>query len=133
MSIAGTCSFASIRASAEFGILGLVFVLEREPAFAQLPAALADSIAEMLAHPVGDQELGILGPAVAGEPDLLGAERLAVGRTRVLLVRSAVADVALDDDHRRHIVDAAEFLDRLLTDAPLPATSCLGAFWTPAS
>ena len=45
-------------------------------------AARSDAGREVLAHAVGDQELRVLRPAVAalGEADLVGAERLAVGR-----------------------------------------------------
>ena len=58
---------------------------------------------EVLAHAVGHEELRVLGPAVGalGQPDLLVAERLAVRGGGVLLVRRAVADVAVDDDQRR--------------------------------
>ena len=72
-------------------------------ACAQLPAALADAVAEVLADAVGHEELGVLRPAVVplGQPDLLLAERLAVGGAGVLLVGRAVGDVAVDDDQRR--------------------------------
>ena len=45
---------------------------------------------EVLVDAVGDEELGVLGPAVdpLGEPDLVLAQRLAVGRAGVLLVRA---------------------------------------------
>ena len=67
---------------------------------AGLRAPRADPGGEVLAHAVGHEELRVLGPAVGalGEPDLLVAERLAVGRGGVLLVRRAVADVAVEDD-----------------------------------
>ena len=57
---------------------------------------------EVLAHAVGHQELRVLRPAVGalGQPDLLLAERLAVRGGGVLLVRRAVADVAVEDDQR---------------------------------
>ena len=65
---------------------------------------------EVLADAVGHEELGVLRPAVVplGEPDLLLAERLAVGGAGVLLVRRAPGDVAVDDDQRRPV--AACFL-----------------------
>ena len=61
---------------------------------------------------VGDQELGIGGPAVEflGQADFVFAQRLAVGLVGVLLVGRAIADVAADDDHRRLVVGAQEFL-----------------------
>ena len=78
-------------------------------------ATLADACAEMLAHAVRHEKLGIFRPAIAalGQTDLFDAERLAVGGAGVVLVRSAVADVALDDDQRRYVVRAPEYLDRL--------------------
>ena len=70
----------------------------------RLPAR-ADARLEMLAHAVGNEELRVLGPAVValGQPDLLLAQRLAVRRAGVLLVRRAIGDVAVDDDQRRPI------------------------------
>ena len=75
------------------------------PLVAQARAALADPGGEVLVDTVGDEELGVLGPAVGALrlPHLLLAERLAVGRRRVLLVRRAVADVAVDDDQGRAV------------------------------
>ena len=65
-------------------------------------AARADAVGEMLVHAVRHQELRILGPAVEplGVSDLVLAERFAMGFGRVLLVRCAVADMALDNDQR---------------------------------
>ena len=70
---------------------------------AQLRAARADARCEVLAHAVGHEELRVLRPAVEAlrRADLLFAQRLAVRGVRVLLVRRAVADVAVDDDQRR--------------------------------
>ena len=66
-------------------------------------------------HAVGDEELGVLGPAV--EPlrrlDALRAERLAV-RLRRVLDRRAVADVAVHDDQRRPLVLGLEGVERAL-------------------
>ena len=86
----------------------------------------------MLAHTVRDEKLGILGPAVAplGETYLLFAERLAVGRAGVVLVRRAVANVALDDDQRWHILGSAENLDRLRQ--PLSIVDIADALHVPA-
>ena len=66
-------------------------------------AARADPGREMFAHTVGNQELRILGPTVRSlrEADLLLAERFAVGGRRVLFVRRAVTDVAIEDDQSR--------------------------------
>ena len=66
---------------------------------------------KMLAHTVGHQKFGILGPAVAalGEADFLFAEGLAVGGAGILLVRGAKPDMAIDDDQGRRIVACLEF------------------------
>ena len=65
-------------------------------------AAPADAVGEMLVHPVRHQELGICGPTIEslGVSDLVLAQRFAMGFGRVLLVRCAIADMALDDDQR---------------------------------
>ena len=65
---------------------------------------------------VGHEELGILRPAVGalGEPDLVVAQRLAMGRGGVVLVRRAVADVAVEDDQRRPALGLAEDRERVL-------------------
>ena len=69
----------------------------------------------MFAHAVRHQKFGVLRPAVAafGETNLLLAERLAMGGAGVLLMRGAVADMAVDDDQGRHGLRAAESLERL--------------------
>ena len=61
---------------------------------------------EVLVHAVGDEELGVFGPAVGllGQADLFFAQRLAVRAVGVLLVWGAVADVAVHDDERRPVV-----------------------------
>src|SRR5206468_7775595 len=83
----------------------LVAVEQGDPLRAQPRAAGAETVRETLAHAVGDQELRLLRPAVEAlaEADLLVAERLAVGGVAVLLVRRAVADVAVDDDQCRPV------------------------------
>ena len=91
----------------EAGILCLVLASNSvEPGVAQLLAAAADALLEMLVDAVRDEELGVLGPAVdlLGQLDLIFAERLAVSGMGVLLVRRALADVAVDDDQRGTIV-----------------------------
>ena len=81
-----------------------------------LRAALADAGGEVLADAVGDEELRVLRPAVdaLGQADLLVAERLAVGLGRVLLVRRAVADVAVEDDERGAALGLPEDLQGVL-------------------
>src|SRR4029078_9249259 len=80
---------------------------------AQPSSPLADAACEVLIDAVRDQELGVLRPAVRplGLADLLLTERLPVGRARVLLVRGAVADVAVDDDQRGPVPLLLELLE----------------------
>ena len=95
-------------------MLALVADQQPLPLRAQLRPARADPGGEASRHRVGDQELGVLRPAVEALrlAHLLLAERLAVGGGRVLLVRRAVADVAVDDDQRRPVVGRPEGLER---------------------
>ena len=66
--------------------------------------------------PVGHEELGILRPAIGalGEPHLVLAQRLAMGRGGVDLVRRAIADMAVEDDQRRPALGLAEDRQRIL-------------------
>src|SRR5215467_13600722 len=66
----------------------------------QLLPALADAGLKMLAHPVGHEELGVFWPTVMpfGQADLFLAQRFAVRRTGVLLVRCAIGDMTVDHD-----------------------------------
>ena len=70
----------------------------------------------MLAHAVGHQELRVLGPAVGafGEADFLLAQRLAVRCGRVLLVRRAIADMAVQNDEGRAPLRLAKDVQRVL-------------------
>ena len=85
------------------------------PLLAQLPAALSDAVLEVLDDAVGDEEFGVLGPAVEALRLAGGllAERLAVDRGGVLL-RRAVADVAVQHDQGGLIVVLAEALEGAL-------------------
>ena len=78
----------------------------RKPGVAQVLAALADPVPEMLVYALGNVEAGILRPAVGalGQTDFLLAERLTMGGAGVLLVRRTVRDVAIHDDQRRPVV-----------------------------
>ena len=91
--------------------------VEPPPPFG-MPGAAAppDAVTEMLAHAVRDEEFRVLGPAVIalGKLHLVFAERLAVGGAGVLLVRRAIADVAVEDDERRPVVGAGEGRERRL-------------------
>ena len=89
---------------------------EFRPLPPRLCAARADAGGEMLVDAVGDQKLRVLGPAVSalGEADLLFAERFAVGFGRVLFVRRAIADVAVENDERWAALGLPEDIQRLL-------------------
>src|SRR4030095_15852185 len=83
----------------KLGVRGPVRREELRPLGARRSAARTDAGGEMLADAVGDEKLRILRPPVAAldEPHFIVAERLAVGRGRVLLVRRAVADVGVEE------------------------------------
>ncbi len=97
-------------------MLAAVLLVEGQPLPAQVLAAGAHAGCEVLAHPVGDEELRVLGPAVValGELDLLLAERLAVSGVGVLLVGRAPGDVAVDDDEGRALLLVLEGLEGAL-------------------
>ena len=67
-------------------------------------------------HAVGHEELGVLRPAIGalGQPDLVLAQGLAMGRGGVDLVRRAIADVAVQNDQRRPALGLAEDRKRIL-------------------
>ena len=68
----------------------------------------------MIVDSIRHIELFVFRPAVVslGKPDLFFAQRFAVGATGVLLVRSAIADVAIHDDQRRAIVRTLKVVER---------------------
>src|SRR5262249_59578935 len=93
--------------------LGMFRSVGREqfgPTAAGLRATGADSRGEVGAHGLGNQELGVLGPAVVafGEANLLLTQRFAVSRGGGLLMRRAVADVAVQDDEGRATLGLVE-------------------------
>ena len=94
----------------EFGILFPVPLKLPDPLFAQFVATFADALAEMFPHTVRHQKLSIFRPAVVafGEADFIFAQRLAMSRARVLLVRRAVRDVSVNDDQSRAVVSLQE-------------------------
>jgi hypothetical protein len=61
-------------------VLSAETVEEGLPLFAQLLSSRPDALGEVLTHPVGDEELRVLGPAVRALrlPDLLLPQRLPV-------------------------------------------------------
>src|SRR6266508_4939331 len=70
---------------------------QSSPTFVGLRAARANSRGEVFAHGVGNQEFRVLGPSVVafGEANLLLTQRLAMSGGGILLMRRAVADVAV--------------------------------------
>src|SRR5262249_51418198 len=84
----------------QLGVLRPVRSEEIGPAASSLRAARPDAGGEVLHDTVGDEELRVFRPAVEAfaQLDLVVAEGLAVRRRGVLLVRGAVADVAVEDD-----------------------------------
>ena len=89
--------------------------------------ALGDRPAEDVERLVGDVEVAIRIPAVGllGQPDLVLAERRAVGLLAVLLVRRAVADVGPDGDQARPAV----FLGRAGSPLLIASTSLPSSTW----
>ena len=79
-------------------------------------AACTDSGSKVLADAVRDEKLSVLRPSIAAlsQPDLIVAERLAMGFRGVLLVWRTVADVAVQDDEGRAALRLAKHLQRLL-------------------
>ena len=60
----------------------------------------------MIVDAVGNQEFGVLRPAVEllGQPDLVLAQGLAMGAVGILLVGGAPGDVAVNDDQGRPVM-----------------------------
>src|SRR5262249_39335231 len=87
-------------------ILLAILLDSREPGIAQLPAALSNPFTEMIVDSIRHVELIVLWPAVVsfGQPDLLFAQRFAVSAARILLVRRAITNMAVDDNQRRPIL-----------------------------
>src|SRR5262249_5111266 len=89
---------------------------ERVPAPMRLGAARADPGIKLLHDPFGYKKLGILRPAIGalGKPDLLLAQRFAMGGGRINLVGRAVADVAIENDESRSALGVPENRERIL-------------------
>src|ERR1700688_1002377 len=86
----------------------------------------------MLVNTVRHHEFGVLGPSVAalGEADFLLAERLAMGIAGIVFVRSAVANMAIDDNEGGHTIGAPENFDCL--GQPLCIVSVANPLFIPA-
>ena len=91
-------------------IFGAILFHTREPGIAQLFAAPAHAVVEMIVYAIRYIEFRILRPTVValGQTHFLFAERFAVRGAGVLLVWSAVRNVAVHDDERRPIARTPE-------------------------
>src|SRR5579864_3523028 len=80
-------------------LLGVIRVGLR-PLRSQFTTTLANRVAEMLAHSVRNQELGVFRPTVKffDQSYFFLSKRLAVGGIRILLVGRSVTDVAVEND-----------------------------------
>src|SRR5262249_42590248 len=89
---------------------------QRGPLAPQLRAARANAGREVLRYLIRNQELRVLGPAVSAlcKTHLVVSERLAVGRRGIVLMRRAVADVAVKDNKGRPPFGGSESVDRVL-------------------
>src|SRR5262249_32241611 len=89
---------------------------ERLPAAPRIGPARANASIDLLHDPVGYEDLGIPRPAIGAlrEPDLVLAQRLAMGGCGINLVGRAVADVAIEDDESRPAPGAPENRKRIL-------------------
>src|SRR5258708_37839154 len=88
----------------------------RHPGVTLAMAALPHQFLKALVYPVRHQELRVFRPAINAfrEPDFFLAQRLAVRGAGVLLVRSAIGDMAVDDNERRPVLWVSEKLERPL-------------------
>ena len=96
------------------GIMLAILSDSLKPGVAQILASLTDPLTEVIVDPIRHVEFLVFGPAVVpfGETNLILAQRLAVGAAGILLVRRAIADVAVDDDQRRPVVGALKGSER---------------------
>ena len=93
----------------EIGILRVDRLELRQPASCRLLAAPAEPRGNARARrPAPETWRPPASHSSFGQPNFFFAERLAVGGAGVLLVRRAVADMAVDDDQRRRVVGPAE-------------------------
>src|SRR5271165_5677075 len=94
-------------------ILGSILLHAGKPGIPQLLATLPDAATKVFVNSIGDVELRVLRPAVIslGPLDFIVPERLTVGSARVLLVRGAVGDVAVNDNQRRAVARALRCLE----------------------
>ena len=108
-------SISSLRS----GYFDLYAFISSDQLFWSRRPRFADAGVEMFTHTLGDEELGVFRPAIAAlrQTDFFVTERLAMRGAGVVLMGRAVADVAVDDDQRRHVVRLPEGFDRLVRAA----------------
>src|SRR3984893_19548043 len=90
----------------QFRVLAGVLAEHFLPASTQLCTAFADSVLEVLSYPFGNVEFRSFRQTIIplGQVDFLFTEWLALRGARVLLVGSAVSNVAVDNDQSRPII-----------------------------
>src|SRR5262249_35456772 len=93
------------KAIRQFRMLFLVDGPLPRPSFAQWTAARGDGAVNVVLDAVRYQELGVLRPPVValGEANLILAQGLAMGFARIVLVRRAEPDMAVNDNKRRRL------------------------------
>src|SRR6516162_3121207 len=81
-------------------ILASILLELSPPGSVQRQAPRPDALLEMLTHFIRNEELRVWRPAIMTlrQPDLFLAQRFAVRRARILLIRRTVGDVAVDND-----------------------------------
>src|SRR5712671_3324167 len=101
-----------IQMQRQFRVLAGVLAKHFLPALTQLCTAFADSVLEVLSYPFGNVEFRIFRPTIVplGQVDFLFTEWLAMSGARVLLVGSAVSNVAVNNDQSRPIIGVQESL-----------------------
>src|ERR1700688_3655846 len=101
-----------IKMQRQFRVLAGVLAKHFLPVLTQLCTALADSILEVLSYPFGNIEFRIFRPTIIplGQTDFIFTKWLAMSGTRVLLVGSAVSNVAVNNDQSRSIIGVQESL-----------------------
>src|SRR6202795_3571808 len=101
-----------IKMQRQFRVLAGVLEKHFLPAQTQLGTAFADSVLEVLSYPFGNVEFCIFRPTIIplGQVDFLFTEWLAMGSAGVLLVGSAVSNVAVNNDQSRPIIGVQESL-----------------------
>jgi len=109
---------APLHALARVGQLGVgdpIALEQCQPLRPELRSASPEFRREVLVHTIRHQKFRVLWPAIGAfrEPDLLLTQGFAVRARGILLMRRTIADMALDDDQARPIVNALGDRDRV--------------------